>query len=165
VDAVVSGWVAHCGVEAAVAHSASFPMRRSEYGPVLAALLDGGLGLGGTDYQRILLARADFTGRMHALMQGVDLLLTPVIPFTVPTLAQLAELRAQPGYRMQLTRYTVPFNMSGHPTITLPAGSTHDQRPLGVQLVVAHLREELLVRVGRAFQGATDWHARRPPVG
>jgi len=164
VDAVVSSWVAHCGVEAAVAHSTTFPIRRSEYGPVLAALLDGGLALSGTEYQRILLARAAFTGRMHKLMQGVDLLLTPVIPFSVPSLAQLAELRTQPGYRLRMMRYTAPFDMSGHPTITLPAGFTGERVPLGVQLVGAHLGEELLVRTGRAFQNATDWHARRPPV-
>jgi len=165
VDAVVSGWVAHCGVEAAVAHSATFPARRSEYGPVLAALLDAGLELSATDYQRILLARADFSGRMHALLHNVDLLLMPVIPFATPSLAQLAELRAQPAYRLQLMRYTAPFDMSGQPTITLPAGFTHDRLPLGVQLVAAHLREDLLVRAGRAFQLATGWHARRPPVG
>ena len=164
VDAVVANWVAHCGVEAAVAHSATFPSRRSEYGPVLAALLDGGLGLSGTDYQRILLARAEFTGRMHALMQGVDLLLIPVIPFAAPSLAQIAELRRQPGHRLELMRYTAPFDMSGHPTITLPAGFTHERLPLGVQLVGAYLREDLLVRAGRAFQNATEWHARRPPV-
>ena len=97
-------------------------------------------------------------------MQGVDLLLTPVIPFAVPRLAQLVVLRAQPAYRMQLLRYTAPFDMSGHPTITLPAGFTRERLPLGVQLVGAYLREELLVRTGRAFQNATDWHARRPPV-
>jgi amidase len=163
VDTVVSRCIAHCSVEAAVAHSATFPSRRSEYGPVLAALLDSGLALSGTDYQRILLARAEFTGRMHALMQGVDMLLTPVMPFTVPSLAQLAELRTQPSFQLELLRYTAPFDMSGHPTITLPAGFTHERLPLGVQLVGAHLREELLVRAGRAFQNATDWHARRPP--
>jgi amidase len=130
----------------------------------LAALLDDGCALSGTDYQRILLARAEFTGRMHALMQGVDVLLMPVIPFTVPSLAQLAELRSKPGYRSALMRYTAPFDMSGHPTITLPAGFTGERLPLGVQLVGVHLREELLVRAGRAFQNATDWHARRPPV-
>jgi len=40
---------------------------------------------------------------MHALMQVVDLLLTSVIPFTVPIVSQLAELRTQPGYRLELT--------------------------------------------------------------
>jgi amidase len=101
---------------------------------------------------------------MHALMQGVDLLLTRVIPFTVPSLAQLAKLRTQPGFRLELMRYTAPFDMSGHPTVTPPAGFTRERLPLGVQLIGAHLREELLVRAGRAFQIATDWHVRRPPV-
>ena len=61
-------------------------------------------------------------------------------------------------------RFTAPFNMSGRPTITLPVGFTREGLPLGVQLVGPHLREDLLVRAGRAFQNATDWHARRPPV-
>ena len=82
----------------------------------------------------------------------------------MPSLAQLAELRTQPGYRLQLMRYSAPFDMSGHPTITLPAGFTGERIPLGVQLVGAHLCEELIVRTGRAFQNVTDWHARRPPV-
>lgn len=107
----------------------------------MAALLDGGLALRGADYRRILFARAEFTGRVQALMQGVDLLLTPVVPFAVPSLAQLAERRTQPGFRSVLMRYTVPFDMSGHPTITLPAGFTGEQLPLGAQLVGAHLRE------------------------
>ncbi len=98
-------------------------------------------------------------------MQGIDLLVTPVIPFGVPSLEQLAELRTRPGYRLLLSRYTAPFDMSGHPTITLPAGVAHDGLPLGVQLVAGHLREDLLVRAGRAFQNSTDWHTRRPPVG
>lgn len=164
VDPVVDAWVPHCGIEAAVAHAATFPARRAEYGPMLADLLDVGLAQRATDYQRLLLTRAEFTGRMNAVMQQVDLLVTPVIPFGVPTLEQLAELRAQPGYRLRLSRYTAPFDMSGHPTLTLPAGIARDQLPLGVQFVAGHLREDLLVRAGRAFQNSTAWHTRRPPV-
>ena len=80
------------------------------------------------------------------------------------TLGQLAELRTQPGYRRRLSRYTAPFDMSGQPTLTLPAGFARDQLPLGMQLVAGHLREDLLVRAGRAFQNNTAWHTRRPPV-
>ena len=164
VDPVIAGWVGHCGVEAAVAHAATFPSRRAEYGPVLAALLDTGLALGGTEYQRILLTRAEFTGRMHALMQQVDLLIMPVIPFAAPSLEQIAQLRTQPGHRLQLMRYTAPFDMSGHPTLTMPAGFTAAGLPLGVQLVAGHLREDRLVHAGCAFQRVTDWHTRRPPL-
>jgi amidase len=164
VDAVVAGWVAHCGVEAAVAHAATYPSRRAEYGPMLAGLLDTGLALSGPDYQRILLARAGFTGQVDALMAEVDLLITPVMPFAGPSVARIATLRNEPGYRLRLSRYTAPFDMSGHPTITLPAGFTADDLPVAVQLVSGRLREDLLVRAGRVFQAITDWHARRPPV-
>ncbi len=164
VDEVVQGWVAHCGVEAAVAHAATYPARRAEYGPMLAGLLDTGLALSGADYQRILLARAAFTGRFDALMAQVDLLITPVMPFAGPSVARIAGLRQEPGYRLRLSRFTAPFDMSGHPTITLPSGFTSDGLPLAMQLVSGRLREDLLVRAGRVFQAITDWHARRPPV-
>ena len=164
VDAVVEGWVANCGVEAAVAHAASYPSRRADYGPMLSGLLDTGLALSGPDYQRILLARAEFFGRFDALMGEIDLLLTPVTPFAAPSVARIAALRNEPGYRLRLSRYTAPFDMSGHPTITLPAGCTDQGLPVAVQLVAGRLREDALVRAGRVFQAITDWHARRPPI-
>jgi amidase len=69
-----------------------------------------------------------------------------------------------PGQLAALVRYTAPFDMSGHPTITLPAGFTPGGLPVAVQLVAGHLREDLLVRAGRAFQRETDWHRRHPAV-
>lgn len=53
--------------------------------------------------------------------------------------------------------------MTGNPTITMPAGFSGDL-PLGVQLVGRHFDEALLVRAGHAYQSATDWHRRHPPV-
>jgi amidase len=164
-DPVVGDWVAACGVEAAVAHAGTFPSRRTEYGPMLADLLDTGLALSGTDVQRIALRRAEFTGRLNAVMSGVDLLIAPALPFAAPTLARIAELRTESkSYRLRLSRYTAPFDQSGHPTLTLPSGFTADGLPLAGQLIAAHLREDLLVRVGRAFQQVSDFHLRRPPL-
>ena len=77
--------------------------------------------------------------------------------------AELAELAAaHPGYRLRLARYTAPFDLSGHPTLTLPSGFTAAGLPLAGQLVAGALREDLLVRAGRAFQRVTDFHQRRP---
>lgn len=163
VAAVVGDWVPLCGLEAAVAHAATYPSRRAEYGPVLAELLDTGLALGGTEVQRMLLRRAEFTGRMNALMAGIDLLAVPAIAFAAPRLDRIAEMRTQPGYRQRLARYTAPFDLSGHPTLTLPTGFTAEGLPVAGQLVAGSLREDLLVRVGRAFQAASDFHLRRPP--
>ena len=165
VDATVGDWVALCAVEAAVAQAHTFPSRRRAYGPMLADLLDTGLALRGTDVQRMTLRRADFTGRLNALMAGIDLLAIPAMPFAAPTVARIAELRTQPNYRLRLSRYTAPFDLSGHPTITLPTGFTAEGLPLAGQLVAGHLHEALLVRAGRAFQRVTDFHQRRPPVG
>lgn len=161
-DALVSTWVALCAIEAALAHEHSFPSRREAYGPVLACLLDEGRSLSALDYQRILLQRADYTGRMRTLMAGIDLLISPAIPLVAPTSAQLAALRDEPGYRVRWQRFTVPADMTGQPTLTLPSGFTAQGRPLAVQLTAAHLGEAVLIRAGRAFQGVTDWHRRHP---
>jgi amidase len=61
-------------------------------------------------------------------------------------------------------RFTAPFDMSGSPTITVPGGFTASGMPIGFQLVGRHFDEALVLRAGHAFQGATDWHTRRPPV-
>jgi amidase len=72
-------------------------------------------------------------------------------------------LQRQRGLRNFL-HFATPFDMSGNPTITLPGGSTTEGLPLSFQLVGRHLDEALLVRAGHAYQQATDWHCKHPPV-
>lgn len=79
-----------------------------------------------------------------------------------PTVAQMAALGSDPEGFARLVRFTAPFDMSGHPTITLPAGFTRQGTPVAVQLVAARLQEALLVRAGMAFQRVTHWHRGRP---
>jgi amidase len=69
-----------------------------------------------------------------------------------------------PSELARLTKFTAPFDMSGSPAITLPAGFTEKNTPVAVQLVAAHLDEATLVRAGSALQRVTDWHSRVPPV-
>ncbi|NSX06101.1 amidase [Cupriavidus gilardii] len=167
-DAVRAGsrlsddWAANCAVEAAVAHAATYPARRDEYGSVLAAVIESGRALSGMDYQRILLRRAELRGRMVALLRTVDLLLTPVHPYAPLSLAAVRTLGEQPALIAGLQRYTCPFNLTGHPTITLPGGLSQQGLPIGFQLVAPHLGEAMLVRAGAALQGATDWHRQHP---
>ena len=63
-----------------------------------------------------------------------------------------------------LVRYTMPFDMTGSPTITLPCGFTDIGTPLAFQFVGRHLEEEMLVRAGYAYQTATDWHRKHPAL-
>jgi amidase len=152
-------------VETAVAHEASYPSQREAYGPGLAGLLDLGRAADAREVQKIWLRRRAFTGRVHALFQQIDLLLVPAQPMASPTMAQMQTLGTDPDGFARLVRFTAPFNMSGHPAITLPAGYTATAgTPVAVQLVAGHLQEGLLVRAGMAFQRVTDWHRRRPAV-
>lgn len=54
--------------------------------------------------------------------------------------------------------------MTGQPTLTLPGGFSSDGLPIAIQLAAADLDEAMLIRAGIAFQSATDWHRRHPPL-
>ncbi|SNQ48545.1 Amidase [Frankia canadensis] len=60
--------------------------------------------------------------------------------------------------------FTVPFNITGNPAVSLPLGMSADGLPIGVQLVAAHGREDLLFRVGAQLADAMPWWHRRPAV-
>ncbi|MGZ5132339.1 MAG: amidase [Caldimonas sp.] len=164
VDAMAADWGPNCAVETAVAHEATFPARRAEYGPGLAGLLDAGRGLSGLDYQRILLRRKAFSGRAIEALDGVDAMLVPAQPFAAPTVARMATLGQVPAELAALIRYTVPFAMSGLPTLTVPAAFTAKGLPVAAQFAGKQLGEAAIVRIGRAFQRVTDWHRRHPRV-
>jgi amidase len=160
----VADWSPNCAVEAAVAHAATYPAHKHQYGRVLASVIEAGHALSGIDYQKILLRRLALRGRVSALLQSIDLLLIPVQPMPPLTLAGIRALGARPDLIAKLQRYTCPFNMTGHPTITLPGGFSEQGLPIGFQLVAGHLDEATLLRAGAAFQGVTSWHRRRPPI-
>jgi amidase len=162
VTQAIADWSLHCAVEAAVAHEATYPSHKYEYGPVLASVIEAGRALSGFDFQKILLRRLDLRGRVAAQFRTIDLLLIPVHPFAPPTLAMIRTLGEQPDLILKLQRYTCPFNITGNPTITLPGGFTEAGLPIAFQLVAADLAEATLVRAGAAFQSVTSWHLRHP---
>ena len=163
-DVVVRDALSLCYVEASVAHEATYPSRAAEYGPVLAGALETGRSLDGLALTKILLRRAAFRGQLNALFRDIDLLILPAMDRATWTLAALtAAGRTPPALEARL-RFTAPFDMSGHPTLTLPGGKTANGLPVGFQLVGRHMEEALVLRAGHAFQEVTDWHRRRPPV-
>jgi Asp-tRNA(Asn)/Glu-tRNA(Gln) amidotransferase A subunit family amidase len=60
--------------------------------------------------------------------------------------------------------FTGPFNLAGVPAICVPCGFTESGLPLGIQVVGKPFAEETLFRVAHAYEQATDWHTRRPPI-
>ena len=160
--AMIADWFPLCGVETAVAHEATYPARKSEYGPGLSGLIDLGLQQSGTDYQKIVLRREAFKGLVRALFEKVDLLAVPAQAFAAPTIDTMATLGENPDLITGLLRFTCPFDMTGSPTITLPGGFTERGGPVAFQFVGRHFDEARLVAAGDAFQRVTDWHHRHP---
>jgi amidase len=164
VDQTITDFFPLCGVQTAVAHEATYPARKSEYGPALSGVIDLGRGLSGLEHQKLILRRIDLRGRVAAIFRDIDLLLVPVQGIASPTTAQMARLGEDAEMLNALLRFTCPFNMTGSPTITLPCGFTAAGTPVAFQFVGRHLEEEMLVRAGYAYQTATDWHRKAPAL-
>lgn len=101
------------------------------------------------------LIRHDFE-RAFALC---DALLSPVTPTAAYRLGE----KIQSPLQMYLgDLYTVPANLAGICALATPCGLTSDGLPVGMQIMGPAFKEEIPLRVGHAFQQATDWHLRRP---
>jgi amidase len=161
---LVSQWIAMCSVETAAAHADTYPARKSEYGPDLAALIEQGLATKGTEIARITLERLRFSRELSELFGVVDVLLIPTMPVPIPSLDLMKAYGEDPNVLLGILRFTAPFDFSGNPTLTLPNGFDAAGLPLSMQLVGPHLSEDVLARAGHTFQTATSWHRRRPPV-
>jgi len=161
---LVSQWIAMCSVETAAAHADTYPTRKSEYGPDLAALIEQGLATKGIEIARINLERLRFSRELSELFKAVDVLLIPTMPVPIPSLELMKAYGEDPNVLLSILRFTAPFDFSGSPTLTLPNGLDAAGMPLSMQLVGPHLSEDVLTRAGHAFQTATSWHRRRPPV-
>ena len=162
--AMIADWFPLCGVETAVAHEATYPSRKSEYGPGLAGLIELGLQQSGTDYQKIVLRREAFRGMVRALFEKVDLLAVPAQAFAAPSISTMATLGENPDLIAGLLRFSCPFDMTGSPSITLPGGFAENGGPVAFQFVGRHFDEARLVAAGDAFQRVTDWHRRHPSL-
>ncbi len=160
---VGDNWIAICSTECAVAHSATFPSRRDEYGPVLASLIDTGLSTSGAKLAAAMQYRLRLSGAVAKTMLDCDLLLVPAIPTPAPMAGMFDRPMTQDEFD-GLTRFTAVFDMTGQPTLSLNGGVDARGVPMGFQLVGKPLDEPMLFRAGYAFQSITSWHARHPAL-
>lgn len=102
--------------------------------------------------------RAKMKAEFTALMQDVDLLLSP----TSPSVAWEIGEKFDDPIAMYLTDiYTVTVNVVGAPAVSVPCGFVREL-PVGLQLIGRHFEDGLVLDVAAAYQASTDWHTRRP---
>jgi amidase len=150
-------WGAIAGAEVSLAHEATFPERADEYGPALRRFIENAAAVSGVDYARADQQRRAYRAELDGLFDEIDLLLCPALSVPVP-----ADGAMEAVSREAVVRFTLPFDISGSPTITVPCGFRDGTRPIGLQLVARHEGEALLCRAGDVFERATDWHRRHP---
>ncbi len=91
----------------------------------------------------------------------VDVLLAPT-SITVP--ATIAAVLANEANEPSLIRNTMPFNVLGIPAISVPCGFTRAGLPIGLQIIGPRLGEAQVLSLAHAYEQATEWHRREPPL-
>ena len=104
--------------------------------------------------------------RMADWWNSHDLLLTPTLGAPPPELGWFtaAGPEEEANRIASFIPYTPQFNMTGQPAVSLPLHWTPGGLPVGVQLVAAYGREDLLVRVASQLEQAAPWSQRHPVV-
>jgi aspartyl-tRNA(Asn)/glutamyl-tRNA(Gln) amidotransferase subunit A len=151
-------------VEAAAFHKRWMIERPGDYGPQVLMRLQNGLAIPGVSYLEVMRWRGPALAAHLAAVDGVDAVLAPVAPVAAPTIAE-SDVGNSPDAEaviQRLTRFTRPINYLGLPSLSIPAGFTDRGLPVGMQLVGRSFDEAMLLRIGAAFQRATDFHDRVP---
>jgi aspartyl-tRNA(Asn)/glutamyl-tRNA(Gln) amidotransferase subunit A len=153
-------------VEAAAFHKRWLIEREQDYGPQVLMRLHNALAISGVTYLEALRWRGPALAAHTAATAGVDAVIAPVAPVPAPTLAE-SDVGNSPDAEsviQRLTRFTRPINYLGLPALAIPSGFTRSGLPVGMQLIGRSFDEATLLRIGAAFQRATDFHARVPKL-
>lgn len=123
--------------EAAWLHAPTLERYADRYSPGVRLRLEMGRYVLAEDYVRAMFLRSVLTRAVDAALEGCDALLLPTLPMPAPPLgAATVDLdgRAEP-IRAAMLRLTQLFNITGHPALSLPAGTTNGGWPIGLQVV------------------------------
>ena len=121
-----------------------------------------------TLYHQAERARVLIRDQVWNALGRYDLLLAPTAPSPAPLIASAKtplESGAAAGRRFFTRRsYTTPASLAGVPALSLPCGFTESGLPIGLQLIARRFEEPTLLRAAHAYERATSWHHRRPPL-
>jgi amidase len=112
---------------------------------------------GGHYYAKAQNLRRRLRAAYDAALATHDLLLLPTVPMKAPPIpGKDASPQEITRRSWEPTRNTCPFNVTGHPAISIPCG-LEDERPIGLMLVGRHFAEATIYRAAAAFERAGDW--------
>ncbi|MGW0806683.1 amidase [Nonomuraea sp. NPDC002799] len=169
-DAVMRAWVAEGVALSAMLLLAPREPDQSRMEAVSRRFLQVARDYSALDLLRAFDAQNRLTRSVSRFFTEYDLLITPTLgrlPAPHGTLRYDDPAHTLTSWLESLTDYgpfTVLFNITGHPAISLPLGQSDSGLPIGVQISAAHGREDLLLRVAAHLERALPWKDRTPPV-
>ena len=140
--------------DAAAYHATTLAERPHAYTPNVRIRLEMGRHVLGEDYVRALRGRDVIRQEVECALTGVDALVLPALSIEAPPIgaATVPVKGGQEPIRNAMLRCTQPFNLSGHPAISVPCGTTSAGLPVGLQIVGHAGRTIDLLRVARAIE-------------
>jgi len=152
--------------EAASLHKRWMIERPQDYGAQVLMRLQNGLAIPAVSYLEAMRWRGPALSAYLAAVAGTDAVIVPVAPMPAATIAE-SDVGNSPDAEaviQRITRFTRPINYLGLPSLSIPTGFTNTGLPVGMQIVGRSFDEAMLVRIGAAFQRATDFHQKVPKL-
>jgi aspartyl-tRNA(Asn)/glutamyl-tRNA(Gln) amidotransferase subunit A len=151
------GWLILIAESWAV-HEKVMRQRFLNYGRMMRNRVVLGAFLGAGDYVQALRLRRALCDEMTAAMGEIDVLVTGIAQGEAPRIDE------NPGYESFQRPLMMPFNVTGQPAMAVRCGLSRNSLPLGLQIAGRPFDEATVLRVGHAYEQATDWHRRRPQL-
>lgn len=142
------------------------PIGDAEIEPRNAGYREAGRTLGAVEYLQARQWIGQWARKMASWWDDFDLLLTPTLGAPPPELGWFTAAGPEVEGRriVSFIPYTAQFNMTGQPAVSLPLHWTPEDLPVGVQLVAAYGREDVLVRIASQLEQAAPWADRLPRI-
>ena len=118
-------------------------------------------------YYKAQKLRSLFRRQLLELLEGVDVLVLPTSPAPAPKIPAgpgITSREDADGRIFGVRNFTGPFNLANVPALAMPCGFTSDNLPISLQIAGRPFEEATVMRVGHAYERATTWHTRRPPI-
>ncbi len=131
---------------------------KSAFGPMVRGDLEKGAQVSRQRYGSVLARRPELIAEVREVFGRVDALLTPTQPMAAPLLDADDEVFGR------IRQFLLPTSFVGLPSVTVPCGFVSGALPVGLQIIGDRHEEAVILRVAAAFEAATDFHRRRPPI-
>lgn len=140
--------------EGAAEHAERLQSHREHYGADVLGALSAAANFTAVDYIKARERQLELTHQFESLLQDLDVLVTPTTSVAAqPIGINELEIEGQVQDLFSLTVHNcAPFNITGHPALSLPCGIGENNIPVGLQLVAASYRERVLLQVAYAYE-------------